>query len=389
MALLLRRRAWLVVSALALALFVPRLLPLSALAQTTPLPAQLSDREFWALTELVSEENGEFQSDNFLSNERGYQVVIPDLIARTKPGRVYLGVGPEQNFPYIIALKPSLAIIFDIRRGNLHLHLLYKALFEMSADRAEFLSKLFSRPRPDGLTTASTVEALMAAYSQVPESEALYQENLKAVSEWLTKKHGFALHPGDLDGIDYVYKTAFFTGGPGLTYGMAGRGARGGFGRGGNNDSTYASLQSLDDGAGVNRGFLGSEAQWLAMKEFHTRNLLVPVVGDFGGSKAIRAVSAFLKARGALVSAFYLSNVEQYLNRSGLEDVFICSNVATLPLDESSTFIYTGNGRYGGGFGGGGGRGGGLNVTFPRSMLDDVKGCPGATPAKAADPVQN
>src|SRR5262252_3685750 len=112
------------------------------------LPTKLSDQEFWALTEMASEPNGEFQSDNFLSNERGYQVVIPDLIATAKPGRVYLGVGPEQNFPYIVALKPALAIIFDVRRGNLHEHLLYKALFELSADRADFLSRLFCRPRP-------------------------------------------------------------------------------------------------------------------------------------------------------------------------------------------------------------------------------------------------
>src|SRR5579871_628819 len=170
------------------------------------LPARLTDKEFWDLTEEVSEPNGDFQSDNFLSNERGYQVVIPDLIATAKPGRVYLGVGPEQNFPYILALKPALAIIFDVRRGNLHEHLLYKSLFEMSTDRADFLSRLFSRKRPSGLTTNSTVEELMSAYDGAEPSEALYDANLKAVSDWLTKTHGFALHPDDLAGIDYVYK---------------------------------------------------------------------------------------------------------------------------------------------------------------------------------------
>src|ERR1019366_7739431 len=113
-------------------------------ARMADLPATLTDKEFWDLSEQISEPNGEFQSDNFLSNERGYQVVIPELIKTAKPGRVYLGVGPEQNFPYILALKPSLAIIFDIRRGNLHEQLLYKALFELTADRADFLSKLFS-----------------------------------------------------------------------------------------------------------------------------------------------------------------------------------------------------------------------------------------------------
>lgn len=346
-------------------------------ARTASLPAQLTDKEFWDLSELVSEPNGEFQSDNFLSNERGYQIAIPELLKVAKPGRVYLGVGPEQNYPYILALKPQIAIIFDVRRGNLHEHLLYKSLFEMSTDRADFLSKLFSRKRPEGLTTSSTVPELMSAFNSVAPSEEMYQSTLKAVGEWLTKKHGFALHSDDLPGIDYVFKTAFFNGGPQLTYSMAGRGARGGgFGGRGGNMGTYAEIQSLDDGTGLNRGFLGSEANWLAMKDFQTRNLLVPVVGDFGGTKAIRAVGKYLKEHDAVVSAFYLSNVEQYLNRAGTEDTFLC-NVAQLPLDDTSTFMFTGAGRNGAGFGGGGGRGGGggLNTTFLRPMKPDTAGC--------------
>lgn len=347
-------------------------------ARAADLSAQLTDKEFWDLSELVSEPNGDFQSDNFLSNERGYQVVIPTLLKIARAGGVYLGVGPEQNYPYILALKPRMAIIFDIRRGNLHEQLLYKALFEMTADRAEFLSRLFSRKRPEGLTASSSVTELMNAYNSVAPSEALYQANLTAVSDRLTKQHAFALHPDDLAGIDYVYKTAFFAGGPQLTYSMAGRGARGGFGggRNGGNMGTYAEIQALDDGAGVNRGFLGSEANWAAMKDFETRNLLVPVVGDFGGTKAIRAVGKYLKEHNAVVSAFYLSNVEQYLNRSGTEDAFLC-NVAQLPLDETSTFIFTGAGRAGGGVSGRGGRGGGggLNTTFLRPMQPDTVGC--------------
>ena len=340
-------------------------------------PSHLTDQEFWNLTETASEPNGEFQSDNFLSNERGYQVIIPDLLDKAKPGRVYLGVGPEQNYPYIIALKPALAVIFDVRRGNLHEQLLYKSLFELSSDRADFLSRLFSRKRPDGLTTSSTVEELMTAYEQVQPTEDRYKANLAEVIDWLTKHHGFALHPDDAAGIDYVYKTAFYAGGPDLSYSMAGRGARGGFG--GGNGQTYADLQSLDDGRGVNRGFLGSEANWQVMKDLESRNLLVPVVGDFGGPKAIRAVGAYLKEHGLVVSAFYLSNVEQYLNRSGTEDTFLC-NVAALPLDDSSQFIFTGAGRYGQGFGGGGygsrgGGRGGLNTTFLRPIEPDTTSC--------------
>ena len=66
--------------------------------------------------------------------------VAAALSERAKPGGVYLGVGPEQNFTYIAAIRPKIAFITDIRRGNLQLHLMYKALFELSADRAEFVS---------------------------------------------------------------------------------------------------------------------------------------------------------------------------------------------------------------------------------------------------------
>ena len=61
-----------------------------------------------------------------------------------------MGVGPEQNFTYIVATKPSMAFIVDVRRGNLDLQLMYKALFELSADRAEFVSRLFSQEASGG-----------------------------------------------------------------------------------------------------------------------------------------------------------------------------------------------------------------------------------------------
>ena len=61
------------------------------------------------------------------------------------PASAYVGVGPDQNFTYIAALKPRIAFIVDIRRQNMLLHLMYKALIELSPTREEFLSRLFSR----------------------------------------------------------------------------------------------------------------------------------------------------------------------------------------------------------------------------------------------------
>src|SRR5204863_5888529 len=119
--------------------------------------------------------------------------VIPELLKTAEQGRVYLGVGPEQNFTYIAALKPAMAFIIDIRHGNLDVHLMYKALFELSKDRAEFVSRLFSRKRPDGLTATSTARDILSKFLQANGSKELYEANLKAIDDLLMKKHQLPL----------------------------------------------------------------------------------------------------------------------------------------------------------------------------------------------------
>src|SRR4029079_7647514 len=99
-----------------------------------PVPSQLTDQQFWSLSKELSEDDGSFRSDNLLSNENTFQYVIPGLLKSAKQGRVYMGVGPAQNFTSLTALKPAMAVIGDIRHGNLDVHLMYKALFELSKD---------------------------------------------------------------------------------------------------------------------------------------------------------------------------------------------------------------------------------------------------------------
>src|SRR5437868_11241846 len=161
-----------------------RLDPLARVAAASP-PAQLTDQQFWSLSRESSEEDGFFRSDNLLSNETSFQYIIPDLLKTAKQGRVYLGVGPEQNFTYIAALKPVMAIIIDIRHGNLDVHLMYKALFELSKDRAEFVSRLFSRKQPGNLTTKSTGREIFSAYLTAEGSKEIFEDNLKAVEDVL------------------------------------------------------------------------------------------------------------------------------------------------------------------------------------------------------------
>ena len=300
------------------------------------IPTKLSDSAYWKLVTDISEQGGYFRSDNFVSNETTFQWVIPDLLRTTKPGGVYLGVGPDQNFTYIVALKPKIAFIFDIRRQNMLTHLMYKALIEQSTDRADFVSRLFSRPRPDKLDSTATAMQIFTAYSAVPPDSARFRANITGIRDALTKKHGFKLSDADLETIAYVYE-AFVSAGPDITYNFNQGNRAGGFGRG--SMPSYAALQVETDSAGVHRSYMATEANFRALRDVELNNLLVPVVGDFAGAKAIRAVGEYLKQNNATVTAFYLSNVEQYLFQQGDDWRKFFGNVGTLPLDGASTFI--------------------------------------------------
>jgi hypothetical protein len=358
------------------ALFVVALTAMIAVALTgravgavaDTLPERLSDKDFWQLSQDMSEPDGFFRSDNMLSNEIYYPEILPDLVRQVTPGRVYLGVGPEQNFNYIVALKPKMVFITDVRRGNLHTQLMYKALFEMSASRPDFYARLFSKPRPEGLSDTAPATEIVTKFQDVPTSgEDVYNRNLQAILDHLTKApHQLPLSKDDLEGIAYVYKH-FFWFGPAITYNASLSGGAGNRG----NMTNYASLMVATSSEGAVQSYLASEATFKFMKDLETRNLLVPVVGNFAGPKALRAVGQYVRDHGSTVAAFYLSNVEQYLNQDRIWGAF-CSNVATMPIDETSTFIRSGQGGFG--FGG---RGGGLRNSIGPMLAETRTGCGG------------
>jgi hypothetical protein len=305
---------------------------LQSRAAAQNLPARLSDSVFWRLVTTTSEPGGYFRSDNFVSNETSYQWVIPELLRTTKTGGVYLGVGPDQNFTYLVALQPKIAFIFDIRRQNMLTHLMYKALLEQSTDRADFLSRLFSRPRPPHLDTLSAPESLFVAYQLVPPDSAAYRRNVASILDHLAKKHHFSLSDDDTATIAHVYRS-FVAYGPDITYNS--NQGRSGYGR----MPSYAQLQIETDSAGLHRSYMANEANFRVLKRLEADNLVVPLVGDFAGPTAIRAVGTYLREHHAGVSAFYLSNVEQYLFQQGDDWRHFFDNVGELPLDSSSTFI--------------------------------------------------
>jgi hypothetical protein len=296
------------------------------------LPARISDAQFWSMVSDFSEEDGTFGFENFVSNEITFQDVIPALKQLAVPGGAYLGVGPEQNFTYIAALRPSVAFIIDIRRQNMMELLMYKAIFEMSIDRADFISRLFSRKEPVGLTEMSTAEALFQAFGPVSPDARRFRQNLEDIEDRLVRIHRFPLSIQDRRAIGDVYR-ALVVGGPQITFALR-PADRGGFA-----SHTYVSLMTATDGRGKNWSYLASASNFRLVRDMQRRNLIVPLVGDFAGPKVISAVGRYLREHGATVSAFYTSNVEEYIRPPLGDYPRFCASVATLPINAASAFI--------------------------------------------------
>ena len=293
-----------------------------------------------------SEPWGTFRSENFVSNETALQWIIPKLVRR-EPGGVYIGVAPDQNFTLITAFRPGIAFIVDIRHQNAIEHLMYKALIEMSKDRADFLARLFARAPLQGVGESSTAAQLFEALAKQPPDSVRYRDNLQAIRARLTGVHRFALSDSEHVSLGCVYG-AFFTQGPDLTYGYGSECRNPGpygylpggvVGRGGFRGPTYQAMMTETDSAGVNWSYLGSETAFRALKDMQERNLIVPLTGDFAGPKTLRTVGQWARAHRTKVTTFYISNVEQYLFEQGDEAQRFFENVATFPVDASSMFV--------------------------------------------------
>ena len=199
-------------------------------------------------------------------------------------GGVYIGVGPEQNSATSPRLRPAMAFIIDIRRENLDLHLLYKALFELSADRADFVSRLFSRPRPAGLGSTASVEEIFTRYDGVLRSRELFTGTRRSSASGSSRRTDSRCRRADLAWIDRAFR-AFYADGPKIQYWGSRAWTR--------VRPSYRQLMTTKDFTGRSRSFLASEDGFRFVKGLQSRNLIVPVVGDFGGPSAIRRVGDY------------------------------------------------------------------------------------------------
>jgi hypothetical protein len=304
------------------------LLSLTACGGRSDLPSGLNDQQFWRLFETFSEPGRSVGlSDNFVSNEPR---VAENARWLASSGGVYIGVGPEQNFTYIARQRPAMAFIVDIRRENADLHLLYKALFELSRDRAEFVSRLFSRPVRQGLGEGASVAEIFERVDEGKASTAQLAESIALVRERLMTMHHFPLQEHDLASIDRALH-AFAEGGPALHYWGA---------QAVDSDilrPSYERLMTMPDMTGKSRSFLASESAFRFVQDMHRHNLVVPVVGDFGGNGALRRVADYVREHHGVVRAFYGSNVAVYLTNQQMR-VF-CGNLSALPAARNASFV--------------------------------------------------
>lgn len=143
----------------------------------------------------LSEPAGYFDTDNLISNERSYLQVLQDLRRRNVRGGAYVGVGPDQNFSYIAEVRPSIAFIVDVRRDNLLLHLLFKALFELSRTRVEYLAQLTGRPAPSELDgwRAAPIDRLVEYVDTAPATAAAVRR--RGPHPWV-RRHRLPLSTG-------------------------------------------------------------------------------------------------------------------------------------------------------------------------------------------------
>ncbi len=356
-------------NAVLLTLLLFLLSPGLSFAQTAAAPAKqpesLSAAEFSRLSRELSEEGGFFRSDNFTSNETAYLTVVDKLKQLGASGGAYLGVGPEQNFTYIAKIRPRIVFIMDIRRQAVLQHLLYKAVFHHAPDRVQFLALLLSRPLPKekAVTPKSALSDILDYFSQTPADEKAYAANLVKLRKTIQEDFQFALSENDQKGLEYVYST-FRTDGLNISYrsgsnnlgggfggpppGGGGGFPGGGFGGGGFRGGGFPVLKDLIAQTDLNDktgNFLASDDDYEFVRGLQRKNMIIPVVGNFAGPKALGAIGDYLKKNSFTVTAYYLSNVEQYLFDGDLFTDW-ANNVRKLPLTDKSLFIRSASGRF-------------------------------------------
>jgi len=297
-----------------------------AYVQTVP---EITPKDFVKMVRGMSEESGYFRGESWVTNELTYLDVIEDLKKNQVRGGVYIGVAPEQNFTYIAVIRPELVFLVDIRAQNKIQHLIFKAFFELSETRAEFLSNLFSIPLKgnDIPGKGSDINQIVEYLERSSTDHVMFESNLLKIMNLYLNKYGFNFTAWEKDNIEYVLRYFYrnnlnITNGPWRS-----------------NYPTLAEILTDTDHKGRQLNAFNNRDDYLFLKKMHMENKIIPLTGDYGKNFALSKVSEYLKEHKLTVSAQYVSNVEQYLIRSNRNWNGWIKNISNLPLSDKSVFI--------------------------------------------------
>jgi len=313
------------------------LIVLQVLVFTGSHPEPRQATPYARLVARLSEPGGFFDSDNLVSNETSYLHVVPAFRTQGVKGGAYLGVGPEQNFSYLAEIHPEIALLIDIRRDNLLLHLLFKAMFETAENRIQYLCLLYGRPAPPEPLrwTDRPLEEILLYLDVTPSDSALHAAQHATLMQRVVR---FGIPISDLDRQTLRrFHDEFAQAGLNLKYTSLGRPSRPGY-------PSQRDLYTATDLQGNVVSYLSSDARFRVVRDMERADRVVPVVGDLSGPTAMKAIAAYLRERSLGVSAFYVSNVEMYLFRQGSFPRY-AENVRALPTLPGAVIVRSSFGR--------------------------------------------
>src|SRR5688572_23430354 len=252
------------------------------------------DTSFAGTVARLSEAPGYFDSDNLISNETSYLHAVAHLRSGQVTGGAFVGVGPDQSFSYIAAIKPSVAFMIDIRRDNMLMHLMFKALFQRSSNRLEYLARWTGRVVPPDVRSwdNASIDSILVRIDSLPVDTAGTETDSILAT---VRRYGVPLQLSDSSNIRRFHGE-FVGQGLDLRFTSTGRAPR----------YYYPTLRQLileRDLSGTRASYLATEAGWRIVKDLESRDRIIPVVGNLAGHQAFPAIGREVAARGERVSA--------------------------------------------------------------------------------------
>lgn len=208
---------------------------------------------------------------------------------------------------------------------------MFKALFERSRNRMDYLCRWLGRVPPADLASWNlrSIEEISAWVEKQPANVRFTQAEQQGIIA-AVRQTGVPLSAQDASTIRRFHD-AFVAGGLDLQFTSYNRGPR----------PHYPTLMQLlleKDSSGRQASYLAREDDFRFVKAMQAADRIIPVIGNLAGSHALTAIGRDLERQREKVSALYTSNVEQYIWRDGSFPRF-AESVAALPRDGHSVII--------------------------------------------------